>query len=210
MTGLQDAQTPNVRFHALSAQLAAASDRSEFGPILNELAMLAPTYAPALQLLLATIVERSLAEVSIRKVFFDEDLVDDGVQETVLAVAGGIDGFRGDASFLTWLDRVALNVARQIKRRGRRLSEPVSNDVPDVAAWALRVSSVVADEIVVSTAFSELNSEHQQIIGLREMEDLSYEQIAERLGINVGTVRSRLSRARAELAERLVTMQRSR
>ncbi len=210
MTGMQDAETPSDQYPALAQQLAVTTERADLGPLLNELARLAPTNGSALQLLLATIVERQLAEVSIRKIFFDEDLVDDGVQETVLAVAGGIDGFRGDAAFLTWLDRVALNVARQMKRRGRRLSEPVSNDVPDVAAWALRVSSVVADEIVVAAAFSELNDEHQQIIGLREMEDLSYEQIADRLGIAVGTVRSRLSRARAELAEQLVTMQRSR
>lgn len=206
----QDTHELDAQLGAIAADLRAASDRPSLRDAVDALAALAPRHDPALQLLLATIVERNLAEVTLRKVFFDEQLIDDGIQETVLAVAGGIDGFRGDAGFLTWLDRVAMNVARQIRRRGNRLSEPVSNEVPELEAWALRVSSVVADELVVAGAFSKLSDEHREVIRMREMEDQSYDQIASSLGVAVGTVRSRLSRARAELTGLLVDMQRGR
>jgi RNA polymerase sigma-70 factor (ECF subfamily) len=205
-----EGQDFDAELEVCSARLRAAADRQALSRELDELAALAKNHEPALQVLLAAIVEQNLADVTLRKVFFDDQLIDDGVQETVLAVAGGIHGFRGDASFLTWLDRVALNVARQIRRRGNRLSEPVSNDVPELEAWALRVSSIVADEVAVAAAFARLNREHQEVIQLREMEDLSYDQIADRLGLAAGTVRSRLSRARGELTNLLVDLQRGR
>ncbi len=203
-------QDYDAELGACLARLRVATDRPSLSVEFNHLAVLARGHQPSLQALLAAIVEQNLVEVTMRKVFFDDQLIDDGIQETVLAVAGGIHGFRGDASFLTWLDRVAMNVARQIRRRGNRLSEPVSNDVPEQEAWALRVSSVVADEVVVAGAFARLNREHQEVIRLREMEDLSYEQIADRLGLAAGTVRSRLSRARGELTSLLVDLQRGR
>lgn len=192
------------------AARVAVDDRAIFGPALDELAARARTDATALQLLLQTIAERKLVEVSIRKIFFDEARVDDGSQEAILAVAGGIAGFRGESSFLTWLDRVAVNAALQIRRRGARLNEPVTNEVPEQGAWVRRVSSIVADEVMVERAFEDLSPEHQEVIRLREMADLSYEQIADRLDLAVGTVRSRLNRARAELASRLVEAQRGR
>lgn len=194
--------------HDIAFALSRARDGAERGPLLDELARRAVSDAVALNLLLSAIVEHDLADVSVRKVFFDEGQIDDAVQETVLAVAGSIHGYRGDASFLTWLDRVATNAARQMRRRGQRLSEPVSNEVPDHGAWVRRISSVVADEIVVADAFEQLNPEHARVIVLREVENLSYEQIAEQLGVPIGTVRSRLSRARSELAQHLVTLQR--
>ena len=209
MTSIEG-QEYDAELGACLTRLRAAGDPKVLSRELDQLAVMAKDHEPALQSLLAAIVEQNLAEVTLRKVFFDDQLIDDGVQETVLAVAGGIHGFRGDASFLTWLDRVAMNVARQIRRRGNRLSEPVSNDVPELEAWALRVSSVVADEVVVAAAFARLNQQHQEVIQMREMEDLSYEQIADRLGLATGTVRSRLSRARGELTNLLVDLQRGR
>lgn len=193
--------------HSVVEDLAAATELRSLSRLLDELAALAQTDRDALALLLEVIVDRNLAEVSIRKVFFDEDRVDDAVQETVLSVVGGIAGFRGDAAFLTWLDRLALNAARQIRRRSQRLSEPVSNNVPEHGAWVRRVSSIVADEVVVNEAFARLSPDHAAVIRLREIEDLTYEDIATTLGVAIGTVRSRLSRARAELAQHLVTLQ---
>lgn len=192
---------------ALSRALRAAPDGPTRGPVLDRLAVLAATDSSARQLLLGAIVEHRLAEVSARKVFFSDDLVDDAVQETVLAVANGIGSYRGEAAFLTWLDRVAKNAALQIRRRGQRLSEPVSNEVPDQAAWVRHVSSIVADEVVVAAAFESLAPGHREVIQQREIQGLSYEEMADRLGVPIGTVRSRLNRARAELADRLVAHQ---
>jgi RNA polymerase sigma-70 factor (ECF subfamily) len=197
------------RLPALTDRLAS-QDRAVMSRALDELAADARTNPDALQLLLTTIADRRLAEVSVRKVHFDQARIDDGTQEAILAVAGGISGFRGDSSFLTWLDRVAVNAALAMKRRAQRLSEPVSNDVPEHQEWARRVSSIVADEVMVEQAFAKLTAQHQEVIRLREMEDLSYEDIAAQLELAVGTVRSRLNRARAELAAHLVDAQRGR
>lgn len=194
---------------ALADTLSANEDRASFSKTLTELALLARTDEAALQLLLSTIVSHRLADVSIRKIFFDEDAIDDCAQETVLAVIAGIASFRGDAAFLTWLDRVALNVARQVRRRGQRVPEPVPDNTPDQVSWTKRISSIVATEVVVAEAFSRLSQGHRDIIQLREMKGLSYDQIADQTGVPVGTVRSRLSRARNELAHLLASAQQS-
>ena len=193
---------------AVIAQAIANSDnRASLSSALDDLAALAKTDSEALELLLATIVDRRLAEVSVRKVFFDENAIDDSVQETVLAVIAGISSFRGEAAFLTWLDRVALNVARQVRRRGQRQPKPTQDNLPDETAWARRISSVVATEVLVAQAFAQLNEEHREIIQLREMKGLSYDQIAQQVDLPIGTVRSRLSRARHELAQLLASLQ---
>lgn len=191
----------SMQLDRIRARLRAAADQHSLGGVLDDLAALARHDDAARHLLLATIVERELAEVSVRSYFFDEASVDDAVHETVLAVAAGIAGFRGESSFLTWLDRVARNSARQILRRRQRLSEPVSNEVPEVAGWARRVSSIVADEQTVAQALEGLSDDHRHVIVLREIDELSYEEIADRLDVPVGTVRSRLKRARQSLAD---------
>lgn len=193
------------RLDGIRRRLETAADRRALSEALDELAGLARHHEPARHLLLAQIVERDLAMPSVRAYFFDEAAIDDAVSETVLAVAAGIAGFRGEAAFLTWLDRVARNTAGQIRRRSARRSEPVSNEVPDVDGWARRVSSIVADEQTVARALSRLSEDHRRIIVLREIEDRSYDDIADRLGVPVGTVRSRLTRARQHLADLLVT-----
>jgi RNA polymerase sigma-70 factor (ECF subfamily) len=179
-------------------------DRRHLSTLLNELAALARESGPALDLLLSQIVIRELAEPPIRSLFFDEELVDDAVQETVIAVAVDLGSFRGEAAFLTWLDRVARNTARQIRRRRQRLSEPVSHDIPDRPEGKRRLSSIVTDEQVMAQALATLSHEHREVLLLREVDDLSYEEISRRLTIPLGTVRSRLKRARQQLTSELL------
>lgn len=207
MTGLKarpcrewDAQVDALRQTLSVPEL----DRASLSGALDELASLARLGGPALDLLLSQIVTRELAEASIRSMFFDDAAVDDAVQESVVAVAQGIGSFRGEAAFLTWLDRVARNVARQIRRRSARLSEPVSNEVPERVDGTRRLSSLVADEQVMDQALARLSPEHREILLLREVEELSYDEITLRLRIPPGTVRSRLQRARLQLTRMLL------
>jgi len=192
------------RLTRLRNELEAAPDRKALSDVLDALAAEAKTSSGALALLLEQIIERQLAEVSVRSMFFDDASVDDAVQETVIAVANGIGGFRGEARFLTWLDRVARNSAGQLRRR--RVPEPVA-DIGETMSWAGRLSSVVANEQLVAQALDQLTDGYRQMIYLREIEDLSYDQIAERLQLPLNTVRTRLRRARAQLVEVLLRIQ---
>jgi RNA polymerase sigma-70 factor (ECF subfamily) len=198
------AGAPEARLTELEVALQAPGlDRRQLNALLDELAALARNGGPALDLLLSQIVIQELAEPPIRSLFFNEELVDDAVQETVIAVAVDLESFRGEAAFLTWLDRVARNTARQILRRRQRLSEPVSNDVPDRPDGRRRLSSIVADEQAMAQALATLSHEHHEVLLMREVDDLSYEEISRRLTIPLGTVRSRLKRARQQLTREL-------
>ena len=187
-------------------RLAAADGRPSYSAALDELAQLARRHRPALQRLLTEIARRELAEVPIRSSFFDDALVDDAVQDTLLAVAAGIAGFRGEAAFLTWLDRVARNAARGVRARQRRSPSPVSSPI-ETPSLAARLSSLVADEQVIEAALLDLPDDYREVLMLREVDDLSYEEIAERLQVPLNTVRTRLRRARLRLADRLVMAQ---
>lgn len=191
-------------FEEVAAKLRGDMDRHTLGRCLDLLADLAPGHKAALHLLLEQIVRRRLAEASIRAFLFDDSLVDDAVQDTLVAVAVGIGSFRGDAGFLTWLDRVARNEARSIVRKKQRLSEPVSNEVPETTGWARRLSSVVAHSRSIEEAMATMDPSYRQVLELREFDELTYDQIAERLDLPLNTVRTRLRRARQQLAGLLI------
>ena len=150
-------------------------------------------------------LDRRLVERPVRAVLLDPADVDDAVQATLITVASRIGSFERRARFTTWLDRVARNEALMVLRRKKRLSEPVSNEVPENDRSARRLSSLVANERVLEVAMEELSPEHRQVIVMREVEALSYEEIAERVGVPVGTVRSRINRARSTLADLLLS-----
>ena len=185
---------------SVAADLRTTSDRRVIGEHLDSLASVAARHEPSLHLILEQIVERQLAEVSIRAYLLDPSLVDDAVQETIVSVATGIGSFRGESGFLTWLDRVARNEARNLIRKRQRLSEPVSNELPEQHGWQQRLSSIVVRQRTIDQAMSELEKSYREVIVLREQHELSYEQIAEKLDLPLNTVRTRLRRGRQQLA----------
>jgi RNA polymerase sigma-70 factor (ECF subfamily) len=149
-----------------------------------------------------------------------EEQVEDLLQEVFLKSWQRIDRFYGTSSFFTWIYRIAVNVCldelRRRKRRGyvRSLDAPVpggeeaftdtltalrtpARDNPDLEHQAREIQRLVHE------ALGLMKDEQRTILILREMQELSYDQIAEILEINVGTVKSRLSRARSELAKLL-------
>ncbi|MGI9455467.1 MAG: RNA polymerase sigma factor [Aeoliella sp.] len=137
------------------------------------------------------------------------DDANDVVQEAFVQAFVKLETFRGDARFYTWLYRIAMNMALSHRRRQRPTvsveavkdcvgDEPVDHDPgPDVQM--IGTERVAA----VQSALAKLGDQHRQILVLREMEGCSYETIAEILQMPIGTVRSRLFRARLLLKDEL-------
>ena len=140
-------------------------------------------------------------------------------QDTFIRAHRNLRGFRGDSSLATWLHRIAVNLARNrywyFFRRRRHatlsldcpigedgdatLSDLISTDAPDPA----RVSTREEFSTLVSECMDSLEPHHREILILRNVHNHSYDEIAGQLGINVGTVKSRIARARESLRVKL-------
>jgi RNA polymerase sigma-70 factor (ECF subfamily) len=151
----------------------------------------------------------------------DVDLVEDIAQETFIRAYRALPKFRGEAQFYTWLYRIAVNTAKkfllelkhdptvsQTSLQGHaeedetflHKSEPSSDETPE--------SVLAAKEIgrAVNAALDALPEDLRQAITLREMDGLSYEDIAEVMNCPIGTVRSRIFRAREAISARIKPM----
>ena len=143
----------------------------------------------------------------------------DLAQEVFLTVYQSLERFRGEAQFRTWLYRVTINRCRdEIRRRGTiKHTRPVSLDRimggDEERAASLEPAARDASpeavargretEQIVQRAMGELPEDLREAIVLRDVRDLAYDEMAQVLDIPVGTVRSRLNRARTRLAELL-------
>ncbi len=148
-----------------------------------------------------------------------KDEAEDMAQETFVQVFKSIDRFRGDAKLGTWIYRVAVNLC---KNRSKYLSRRHANVEDELEPLAERAalgeargvtSSELAGpdqivegyqtEAIVKRAILELDSEFREVLVLRDVEDLTYDEIAEITGLAEGTVKSRLHRARSMLKEKV-------
>ena len=148
----------------------------------------------------------------------DEGLIQDLAQETFLRAWRALPQFRGESAFYTWLYRIAVNTARKALAESRRdpvlteselapagdeeetfrpESEPTSTDTPEGVLASRQIAAAV------NAAVDRLSEDLRQAVLLREIEGLSYEEIAEIMNCPVGTVRSRIFRAREAIAQRL-------
>jgi RNA polymerase sigma-70 factor (ECF subfamily) len=133
---------------------------------------------------------------------------EDLVQETLLAALGG--KFRGDSAVRTWLVAILVNKAAMLKRSASRRGPHLSlaggtgdKSGPRPIEPAVRGSSGASDaKLDLTSMLQSLSEDHRAVIVLRELEQMSYEQIAQALGVPRGTVESRLHRAREELRKR--------
>ncbi len=134
---------------------------------------------------------------------------EDVAQETFLTAFRKLDQFERRSSFYTWLHRIAFNAAIDLQRRKKRTKNQFSTgDMTETAEPKEHLSDspasiVMAKETVsqVQIALSRLDEERRNIIVLRDLQGIDYAEIATMLGIPVGTVRSRLHRARIELRD---------
>jgi RNA polymerase sigma-70 factor, ECF subfamily len=148
----------------------------------------------------------------------DVDLVDDIAQETFIRAYRALPKFRGEAQFYTWLYRIAVNTAKkfllELKRDptvttgafGRSeeddetfsaKNEPTSDETPETLLAAKEIANVV------NLAMQALPEDLRQAITLREIEGLSYEEIAQLMACPIGTVRSRIFRAREAISAKV-------
>ena len=148
----------------------------------------------------------------------DVDLVPDIAQETFIRAYRAIPRFRGESAFYTWLYRIAVNTAKkalmELKRdptvsesalasrddedeTSRVENELTDGETPDAVLASKQIAAAV------NSAIESLSDDLRQAITLREIEGLSYEEIAELMNCPIGTVRSRIFRAREAIAARL-------
>jgi RNA polymerase sigma-70 factor (ECF subfamily) len=126
----------------------------------------------------------------------------DAAQEALLAIVRGLPRYDGRAAFTTWAYRVATNAALdEIRRRDRRPRPGLEGDT--FATAAPDPTGSVADRLDIDAALTRLAPEFRAAVVLRDLCTLDYAEIAEVLDIPAGTVRSRIARGRAQLADLL-------
>ena len=140
----------------------------------------------------------------------------DVVQESFLNAYQSLDRFKGDSQFFTWLYRIAVNLAisqkrkrrlvlsADAKRAGEPLGEPLDDSDESRPGRALERSE---DHRTLQEALNRLSPDHRAVLILKELEGQKYEAIAEIMQVPIGTVRSRLHRARLELRDLLTDEQ---
>lgn len=151
----------------------------------------------------------------LTRMISDPAEVEDVAQETFIKAYRALPQFRGESNFYTWLYRIAINSARNWQAaRGRRplVAHEFENEEGETFSSldtltdintpeSMLVSRQVAD--TVNAAINQLAPELRTAIVLREIEGLSYEEIAQTMDCPIGTVRSRIFRARETIAEQL-------
>src|SRR5690606_9984002 len=140
-------------------------------------------------------------------------------QDAFIRAHRGLVNFRGESSFSTWLYQIATNLARNRywywwrRKRDHTISfdQPLGpdNDTPLSEVFAAEMETpedvTVTQELVdrIAEGMERLSVKHREILILRNVKNLAYEEIASILGISVGTVKSRIARARESLREKL-------
>lgn len=167
--------------------------------------------------LLVTKYQRKIVRL-ISRLVRDPAEVEDVAQEAFIKAYRAIPQFRGESAFYTWLYRIAINSAKNyLASQGRRAPTSTESDAEEAETFAeadlLRdintpESVLMSKQIAqtVNAAMAGLPEELRQAISLREIEGLSYEEIAELMGCPIGTVRSRIFRAREAIAQKLRPM----
>ena len=193
--------TPIVDVDALLVERVQRGDQRAFE-------MLVVKYERRIQRLIARMVR-------------DVDLVEDIAQETFIRAYRALPNFRGESAFYTWLYRIAVNTAKKALiglRRDPLVTESSrsgggedddsdnSSRVENELTTGETPESLMASRQIANTvnaAIEALSEDLRQAITLREIEGLSYEEIAEVMACPIGTVRSRIFRARDAIAQRL-------
>jgi RNA polymerase sigma-70 factor (ECF subfamily) len=134
----------------------------------------------------------------------------DAVQEAFLNAYLSLNSFKGDSQFFTWLYRIAVNTAISHRRKqrvvlsldaGRNGPGPIEPFDTSQASQPGQLLERQEEEQRMQQALGRLSPEHRTVLIMKDMEGLKYETMAEVLGVPIGTIRSRLHRARSELRE---------
>ncbi|MDG1144806.1 MAG: RNA polymerase sigma factor RpoE [Burkholderiales bacterium] len=167
--------------------------------------------------MLFTKYQRRVSRLVSRFVRSDAE-VEDIVQESFIKAYRALGSFRGDSAFYTWLYRIAVNTAKNhlvsASKRPISLSQFEKNDDDDfeedhfMSDAATPESELITKQIAetVNKTMNELPADLREAIMLREIEGMSYEDIADSMGCPIGTVRSRIFRAREAISQKIKPM----
>ena len=156
---------------------------------------------------LVRLYEKKIFALTLRMCKNPEDAAE-AAQEAFLAAWQGLPNFRGDAAFSTWLYRLASNACVDLLRREGRHRDaagPSFNDddvnleVPDSAASPHDLTERAELRAQIEEGLAALSPEHREVLILREIHQLSYDEISRILNLDTGTVKSRISRGRRQL-----------
>jgi RNA polymerase sigma-70 factor (ECF subfamily) len=158
--------------------------------------------------------QKSVYNLALKIMKNESDALDVS-QDVFLKAYTNLENFRGDSRFSVWLYRLAYNACIDASRKskaGMNVSLTVQDEDSESAELDLADTKPLPEEETerretqreVQAAIQELPEEQRRIIVMREFSDMAYEDIASALGISVGTVKSRLSRARKNLAKILI------
>jgi RNA polymerase sigma-70 factor (ECF subfamily) len=137
----------------------------------------------------------------------------DVVQEAFLHAYQSLNSFKGDSLFFTWIYRIAVNTAISARRKQRHVLriqpggeekntiDPLDPSETNRPGHQIEMAE---EERQVQEALRKLSTEHRAVLVMKDMEGMKYEEIAEVLGVPVGTIRSRLHRARLEIRDLLL------
>jgi RNA polymerase sigma-70 factor (ECF subfamily) len=168
-----------------------------------------------------TMVERYWGRIysMVNQLLRNSQDAEEVTQDAFIRAHRGLGNFRGDSSFSTWLYQIATNLARNRywywwrRRRDQSISfdAPLGGDSDMTLADVIPAEVETPDDITVTQEFvsnigrgmEKLGRKHREILILRNVKNLSYEEIAAILGISIGTVKSRIARARDSLRSKM-------
>ncbi len=144
------------------------------------------------------------------------DNIDDLSQEVLMRIARSIKTLKKKENFKFWMNQIISNVFYDDLRRKRRKPNAISidsfyDDMPDNAQKEIEDKAINIEEklnnseldIIIRNSIRGLEEHFREVVVLRELQGLSYEQISRIIGVNIGTVKSRIARARSKLQEKL-------
>ena len=138
------------------------------------------------------------------------ELAEEAAQEAFLSAWQGLPFFRGDSAFSTWLYRLASNACVDLLRKEGRHQGPsqddetVTADVADPSPTPEKAAEQRELRPQIEAGLRSLSPEHREVLVLREIQQLSYDEIADTLSLDLGTVKSRINRGRRQLRDFLI------
>lgn len=162
----------------------------------SELATAAASSPLAVEILIEELDTSGLVRRFVRRSLLDHDAIDDVSQDTLISIAHSVAAFAGRSSVSTWVHQIAQRRVVDHLRR-QRATAPLPED--DIGP-SQRISSMIATRETVRDAIGQLPQAYRDPLRMRDIDGLTYQDIADRLDRSVGTVKSQISRGRAMVA----------
>ena len=155
--------------------------------------------------------EKTIYNIALRMMISPEDAKDVS-QNVLIKIYNNISRFKGDSLFSTWIYRITVNTCIDEIRKNKRKSEISMDDEDAGVGRVIQDTNLTPEQSAIEkegynsiiTAINELPEEYKTVITLRDIEGFSYQEVAEITECSLGTVKSRISRARAKLKELLL------